>query len=76
MGLFDWFIENVAFLDIPLQNNLYTWSDFRDSPTFMRIDRLLTIKKVLDKKRTSLVSKSCKVIFLPHQLCGDSLHTE
>ena len=39
MTLFDNFIQNNGFIDPPLINSSYTWSNIRLNPTFSRLDR-------------------------------------
>jgi hypothetical protein len=41
MGRFRRFINDLALKDIPLHGRKYTWSNHQDSPTLVRLDRVL-----------------------------------
>ncbi|KAL4341440.1 hypothetical protein GQ457_08G019460 [Hibiscus cannabinus] len=41
------FIESSALVDIPLNGGRFTWSNFRDVPSFSRLDRFLVSAEVL-----------------------------
>ena len=41
MGRFRWFVNELVLKEIPLLGRRYTWSNERDSPTLVKLDRVL-----------------------------------
>ncbi|KAL4367675.1 hypothetical protein GQ457_05G016460 [Hibiscus cannabinus] len=47
MKIFTEFINSLGLVDIPLQDRHFTWSNFRDKPSFSRLDRFLIDGRIL-----------------------------
>ncbi|KAL4383150.1 hypothetical protein GQ457_15G021490 [Hibiscus cannabinus] len=47
MESFSDFIDELSLIDLPLQGGCFTWSNFRDKPSFSRLDRFLLSPFVL-----------------------------
>ncbi|GMJ12619.1 hypothetical protein HRI_004931100 [Hibiscus trionum] len=47
VNLFRTFIQNSALVDLPMSGGSYTWSNNRDPPTFIRLDRFLVDRQLL-----------------------------
>ncbi|GMI66393.1 hypothetical protein HRI_000308600 [Hibiscus trionum] len=41
MANFAELLEDLCLMDIPLDNGLFTWSNYRENPTFCRLDRFV-----------------------------------
>ncbi|GMI68462.1 hypothetical protein HRI_000515500 [Hibiscus trionum] len=46
MRVFADFIDNLCLIDLPLQGSQFTWSSFRERPSFSRLDRILVSPEV------------------------------
>ncbi|KAL4384774.1 hypothetical protein GQ457_15G024410 [Hibiscus cannabinus] len=58
MDCFSEFIDDLSLLDLPLNGGWFTWSNFRERPSFSRLDRPFEIKKAIESHFKEIYNSS------------------